>query len=60
MTTTPRPERAATPGVTWETVLRHVEVVVDDDRDGSPFGWDDPPQPNRATRRRARREKRRG
>lgn len=52
-------ERAGTVGARWETELRRYEVVVDDDRDGSPFGWDDPPRPNRATRRQARRDARR-
>jgi hypothetical protein len=53
-------ERAGTVGAHWETELRRYEVVVpDDDGGGSPFGWDDPPQSNRATRRRARRDARR-
>lgn len=56
MTTT---ERAGTVGARWETELRRYETVVPDDRGGSPFGWDDPPQPNRAARRRAARDDRR-
>lgn len=51
-------ERAGTVGANWETELRRYETVVDDDRDGSPFGWDDPP-PSRATRRRLKRDARR-
>lgn len=50
-------ERAGTVGARWETDLRRYETVVDDDRGGSPFGWDDPP-PNWATRRQARRDAR--
>jgi hypothetical protein len=50
-------ERAGTVGAHWDTELRRYEVVVPDDRDGSPFGWDD--TPNRATRRQARRDARR-
>jgi hypothetical protein len=61
--TTPRPERAGTPGTTWDTTLVTAETVVDTDDGESPFGWrgsdtspDDmnlplPPRPNRATRR---------
>jgi hypothetical protein len=52
-------ERAGTVGAHWETELRRYEVVVPDDRGGSPYGWDDPPTPNRATRRQARRDARR-
>jgi hypothetical protein len=50
-------ERAGTAGAHWETELRRYEVVVPED-DGSPFGWDDPPTPNRAARRQARRDAR--
>lgn len=39
----PRSERAGKPGVTWETEVRRVETVVDDDHPD--------PIPNRATRR---------
>lgn len=69
----PRGERSPAPGVTWETELVSLgEVVVDDDRGESPFGWSDlpttppgdanapvPPRPNRATRRAAARAARR-
>ena len=40
---TPRGERAGTPGVTWQTRLVRTEQVVDDDAPD--------PTPNRATRR---------
>lgn len=40
---TPRPERAGRPGITWDTVLARTETVVDDDTPD--------PRPNRATRR---------
>ncbi|WUH94580.1 hypothetical protein OG900_33490 [Streptomyces sp. NBC_00433] len=52
-------ERAGTVGAHWETELRRYETVTPDDRDGSPFGWDDPPTPNRAARRQAARDARR-
>lgn len=51
-------ERAGTVGAHWETELRRYETVVPDDRDGSPYGWDDPPRPNRAARRRVARDAR--
>ncbi|MGW3821846.1 hypothetical protein ACWEAF_05930 [Streptomyces sp. NPDC005071] len=48
---TPRGEQAARPGARWETELRWTgEQVVDDQTPE--------PQPNRATRRAARRRKR--
>lgn len=61
----PRGERPPAPGVTWERQLVTTgEIVVDTDRDESPFGWSDlpttppenanapqPPHPNRETRR---------
>ncbi|MFJ6566251.1 hypothetical protein ACIQNU_02435 [Streptomyces sp. NPDC091292] len=51
-TSAPRGERAGTPGAHWEHVLVTTEVVVDTDTDGeSPFGWQELPVPNRATRR---------
>jgi hypothetical protein len=40
---TPRPERAGTPGATWEQHLIRVETVIADDAPE--------PRPNRATRR---------
>lgn len=43
-------ERAGAAGAHWETEPRLYEVVAPDDHDGSPFGWDDPPTPNRAAR----------
>jgi hypothetical protein len=52
-------ERAGTVGARWETELRRYEVVVEDDRDSGPYGRDDPPTPNRATRRRLARQARR-
>ncbi|MGY6019557.1 hypothetical protein [Streptomyces spinosirectus] len=68
----PRPEHTPRPGVTWTTQLISTgEVVVDTDRDESPFGWSDldttvpgmnepaPPRPNRATRRAVARAARR-
>lgn len=59
----PRGEHTPAPGVTWDTELvRLGEVVVDIDRDESPFGWSDiptPPRPNRQTRRAAKRAARR-
>jgi hypothetical protein len=69
----PRSERTPTPGVTWNTELVSLgEVVVDDDRGESPFGWSDlpttppgnanapvPAQANRATRRAVARAARR-
>ncbi|MFE4867673.1 hypothetical protein [Streptomyces sp. NPDC056682] len=47
----PRGEHAGTPGVRWETELRPVETVVDDEAPE--------PRPNRATRRRIARGARR-
>lgn len=56
-------EHAGTRGVTWETRLASLgEVIVDTDRDESPFGWselDPPPTANRETRRAAARAARR-
>lgn len=40
---TPRGERAGTPGVTWQTTLVRTETVIDDNAPN--------PQPNRETRR---------
>jgi hypothetical protein len=58
---TPRGERAGTPGNQWETELRWIETIADTDDGDSPFGWrePDPPQPNRATRRALKRAARR-
>ena len=49
---TPRPERAGRPGVTWEQHLIRTEQHVDDDTP-------DPAPPNRATRRAMQRAARR-
>lgn len=48
---TPRPEHAPRPGVTWQTELVRVEQVVDDEAPD--------PRPNRATRRAMKRAARR-
>ncbi|MGW0550528.1 hypothetical protein [Streptomyces altiplanensis] len=40
----PRGEKAGRPGTRWETELRTIEQLVDDDAP-------DPPRPNRKTRR---------
>lgn len=52
-TSSPRGERAGTPGTTWDTHLVTAEIIVDTDDGESPFGWRElePPTPNRATRR---------
>lgn len=51
----PRGERPGRPGVTWETILGTTgEVLVPDDT-----ADDDPPRPNRATRRRLAKDRRR-
>ena len=47
----PRPERAPRPGVTWQTELVRVEQLVDDDAPD--------PRPNRQTRRAMKRAARR-
>lgn len=47
----PRGERAGTPGATWEQQLVHTEQVIDDDAPD--------PAPNRATRRAMQRAARR-
>ncbi|MEE4540969.1 hypothetical protein V2S66_03175 [Streptomyces sp. V4-01] len=59
VSSSPRGERPGRPGPTWETELRLYEAVVPEDGDESPVGWSDPPQPNRATRRRIARNARR-
>jgi hypothetical protein len=62
-TSSPRGERAGTPGTSWETEIVSLgEVIVDTDDGESPFGWrelDPPATPNRATRRAAARAARR-
>jgi hypothetical protein len=55
----PRGERAGTPGSNWETALITAEVVVDLDDGESPFGWREPEPPNRETRRAMQRAARR-
>ena len=47
----PRPEHAPRPGVTWQTAVVRVETVVDDTTPD--------PQPNRAARRAMQRAARR-
>jgi hypothetical protein len=64
VSSSPRGERAGTPGTTWEArIVTTGEIVVDTDDGGSPFGWRelDPPAtaPNRATRRAIQRAARR-
>lgn len=49
---TPRPERAGTPGACWDTALVRTETVIDDQTP-------DPQPPNRATRRAMQRAARR-
>lgn len=49
---TPRGERAGTPGVTWQTELARTEQLIADDAP-------DPAPPNRATRRAMQRAARR-
>lgn len=59
---TPRSERAGTPGATWEQHLVRTETVIDDDPDSTTVpGMNDPlpPRPNRATRRAIKRAARR-
>lgn len=51
----PRGERAGTPGATWETELARVEQVIADDDKGQQIV----PTPNRATRRAIKRATRR-
>jgi hypothetical protein len=51
---TPRGERAGTPGTTWETRLVRTETVIDDDPEntsGPDMNRPYTPPPNRATRR---------
>lgn len=56
----PRPEHAPRPGVTWQTSLVPVEQLVDeDDTSGPGMNQPLPPRPNRATRRAAARAARR-
>lgn len=60
VSSSPRGERPGRPGVTWETRLASLEVVVPDrDGDDSPFAWIDAPlpKPNRVSRRAARRNR---
>lgn len=62
VSSSPRGERAGTPGTTWEArIVTTGEIVVDTDDGESPFGWReiDPPAANRETRRAARRAARR-
>ena len=61
-TSTPRPEHAPRPGVTWERVIARTETVIDDDPESTAMpGMNEPqpPQPNRATRRAMQRAARR-
>lgn len=51
-TSTPRPEHAPRPGVTWQTELVRTEQVIPDNAP-------DPTAPNRATRRAMQRATRR-
>ena len=59
-TSTPRGERAGTPGAHWETRIVHNETVVDGlDTAGPDMNQPLPAQPNRATRRALARANRR-
>lgn len=58
----PRGERAGTPGTNWETRLVRTETVIDDDPDSTTtpgMNEPQPPRPNRATRRAMQRAARR-
>lgn len=58
---TPRPEHAPWPGVTWNTELVRTETVIEDPDSTTPADMNAPfvPAPNRATRRAAARAARR-